>query len=869
MKRNPLYIFDDLESKGINQVPMESTVQINDIDGDPFDNNPTPMIIQIVGDAGIDEFTTIGQFLLMTDNYVDINESSRIESELEKITQIDVNGFEKTGWRVLGRNPRNYGLIGREAIDLTASPDNVNLINTWGATGTYALTGGYRTTASGWSSTAFGHYTLAPAYYSFAAGSYNKGESLDNIVEFGCGTSANLRKNALEITKDGMVVAPEMTTDFLSGPGILPETLITKAYSDANIDSKYDKTGGIINGDVLIEGANPTIDVSFVNNGWAHFKQGITIDKSLTVGGDQAGTSTINFKDTNPINKPAITWQGGKFYITTNAASLQEVWHAGNDGMGSGLDADKIQGILGTDLATKANLQSGLSTKLDVLGGTIDGDLVVTGRTEVHGVIDGITMDLSSNAVIHGRLDVEDDATFTNPVTTINKFSPNSIDSTVNFKKGSLWTGSTSVTTIESPFNFYKDSLHIKLNSDQQSIISFEDANQISTEPSFFWDSNTSGFYIKEADGVPHKVYHDGIAPPGGGGSTTFDGLTDTPPNKLGSDGYYLQVQGSEIAYVDSSSLSPVWGNIGGVLANQSDLQLVLDSKLSTAGGTITTLTTISDLNVGTNLTVGGVAEIPTADMGTITSDVQFSDNVVIDEDLNVTGTGTIGVIRLGYDSNNDGTIKFSDDGSGGSVIYPRFYWSNTTHDFRYDDAVATNRPLAQSGGGGGGVDPDAPVNFTSSVTISVGPFVTKDITINGSFINIIGDSAGDSGITTQHYPGGTLDPNITPKIYWSSSQGQWVVDGMLPGGGQFVGARLWNDISFSPGTKYDKIGGLIQGDVDIQPNAANNKNGDLNVQGSLTVHASEINFSNLPTNPAGLNQGQLWDDSGTLKIVQ
>ena len=42
----------------------------------------------------------------------------------------------------------------------------------------------------------------------------------------------------------------------------------------------------------------------------------------------------------------------------------------------------------------------------------------------------------------------------------------------------------------------------------------------------------------------------------------------------------------------------------------------------------------------------------------------------------------------------------------------------------------------------------------------------------------------------------------------------------------------------------------------------------NVNVQGDLKVNASNINFTGLPTSSAGLSAGDLWNDSGTLKIV-
>lgn len=84
------------------------------------------------------------------------------ESQLEKITE-----GSNIGWRLLGRNPANYGDIGDGAVDFTFSslPSS-----TYGATGAYATAMGYFTTASGLYSTATGTNTRALGNYSTAMG---------------------------------------------------------------------------------------------------------------------------------------------------------------------------------------------------------------------------------------------------------------------------------------------------------------------------------------------------------------------------------------------------------------------------------------------------------------------------------------------------------------------------------------------------------------------------------------------------------------------------------------------------------------------------------------------------------------------------
>jgi hypothetical protein len=64
MRRNPLYVFDNLGSVGIYNVPLESSVQINDADG-----QGSTLIVQIISKEHLTPSSTIGDFLANTDNY--------------------------------------------------------------------------------------------------------------------------------------------------------------------------------------------------------------------------------------------------------------------------------------------------------------------------------------------------------------------------------------------------------------------------------------------------------------------------------------------------------------------------------------------------------------------------------------------------------------------------------------------------------------------------------------------------------------------------------------------------------------------------------------------------------------------------------
>jgi hypothetical protein len=83
-------------------------------------------------------------------------------SQLEKITE-----GSNTGWRILGRNPANYGNIGVGAIDLSLSN---SASTTMGATGPNSTAFGINTTSSSQSSMAMGTSTIASGPNSTAMG---------------------------------------------------------------------------------------------------------------------------------------------------------------------------------------------------------------------------------------------------------------------------------------------------------------------------------------------------------------------------------------------------------------------------------------------------------------------------------------------------------------------------------------------------------------------------------------------------------------------------------------------------------------------------------------------------------------------------
>ncbi|WP_460220218.1 tail fiber domain-containing protein [Psychroserpens sp. MEBiC05023] len=206
----------------------------------------------------------------------------------------NVEGLEKLniGWRLIGKDPNNYGSVGLNAVDLST---NTSTSTTAGATGAYAVATGFNTTASGlyctasgsnstasgsnataigFSSTAsgdnafaLGSYAQANGEYAMGLGYYGQGlgdqtialgngaisrsyrettlgcynteyvpsdtenwVATDRLFGIGNGTQFSDTSDALIILKNGTITAPSFDVSEITDD----KALITKEYADAN-----------------------------------------------------------------------------------------------------------------------------------------------------------------------------------------------------------------------------------------------------------------------------------------------------------------------------------------------------------------------------------------------------------------------------------------------------------------------------------------------------------------------------------------------------------------------------------------------------------------------------------------------------------
>jgi hypothetical protein len=229
---------------------------------------------------------------LITKEYADTNYSDSGVAPTGLETLDEGNGF---GWRLIGKDPNNYGNIGLDATDLssstaasitrgatgiqstamgentTASGSNATAMGEFStASGGNSVAMGFDTTASNFASTAIGRSTTASGSHSTAMGSFTTASGArstsmgldtdaesftstamgrfnvgggnattwvetDPLFEIGNGPTSNNRTNALTVLKNGTITAPTFDISEITDA----KALITKEYADAN----YTNTG--------------------------------------------------------------------------------------------------------------------------------------------------------------------------------------------------------------------------------------------------------------------------------------------------------------------------------------------------------------------------------------------------------------------------------------------------------------------------------------------------------------------------------------------------------------------------------------------------------------------------------------------------
>ena len=164
-----------------------------------------------------------------------------VANDMSQLQKVEEDG--KIGWRLLGRDPDNYGDIGNEAIDLSSSGSPSA---TAGSTGDYSFAVGQSVEASGVASVATGRRTRAIGYGTFSTGEgtivsedcsmaigKNNIDAPGSAFVVGNGYSEDSRSNALEILFSGKIIAPSLDIALI----VDDKSLVTKEYVEQEIAS--------------------------------------------------------------------------------------------------------------------------------------------------------------------------------------------------------------------------------------------------------------------------------------------------------------------------------------------------------------------------------------------------------------------------------------------------------------------------------------------------------------------------------------------------------------------------------------------------------------------------------------------------------
>lgn len=863
MRRNPIYTFKDLTQTGIDQVPIESIIQINDSDG-----NGMPRTVQLIdkhypnvqpwNGRPFDATTTIADFLKVETAYIDQIEITEIPSELEKITEGPTSA-PHTGWRLLGENSDKHATIGIKAIDLTSVSGVVSGPSTYGASGNYSFATGLNTHAIGAVSATFGEETIAANNYSFAIGKYNLGVNPDNVFEIGWGMTG-ARKNIVEVTNTGLIKTPFVEIQDIDDA--TDKTLVTREYARAGIDSKYDKTGGDITGEVRIIGqiGTPgnlymTGDLDCVGNGYFNKK---------VQAGKPNNSSYISFEfkdiDYSDEERPQLIWDTATkqfYFIFPGINQPQKIWYERNQGTGSGLDADKLQGIDGADYATKVyvddHLIAGLNLKYDKAGGPVTGNMNVIGLFTAE-----------SGAELRGSIDLQHISS------SLNVDGLLACDNTI-LSQGDITTNSKINIGV-----FHSNGLHY----DGASVIEFSDTSPVNFTPRLYWNNRKSEFSVDSTEGTELNIWHAGNFDPTTKmdvGNSAADNLTvnnhldvngtaSIPyiTSSLDVDGdvqmrrdldvfgkITVGVNGTDNSYInfwDSSNNSAApkiyWNSGAHKFMFDTDGQSGLSfwhtgnfdpaSKLNISGGSIT-----NNLNIGQDLQVNGNVQL----LGNIQCGIITNPTLVIQNDLTAGGTITGNKIKIDQTTNQISLLEFNDPDENDQ---PGIYWDKdaalgngkfyvNTPQMASMELYHEGNPPPVSGGDIGSYN-DLTVNDY---------FTSKGTTVIEKYAHFLLDTGmGKSGFEFEGID--PVDSSVKkPAIYWESGSKEiqvddtyWTIDdaGNRNYVGFGTGFTLYHSGNLDQSIFFRKSGGRIGGDVIIELDI-NGNGGNLTVEGDLIVN--------------------------------
>ncbi len=147
MKRNPLYLFNNISSLGIFDIPLQSIIQILD------DGTGNQSMVILTGKLGMNSRTTIGQFLGMPNNYTEAGSGRGIPFEekgaINGVVPLDSTG--KIPQEYLNAVDINEAFVVDNVIEMLAlSPDIGDVAVRTDLNKTFIYNGGNTGTSADW-----------------------------------------------------------------------------------------------------------------------------------------------------------------------------------------------------------------------------------------------------------------------------------------------------------------------------------------------------------------------------------------------------------------------------------------------------------------------------------------------------------------------------------------------------------------------------------------------------------------------------------------------------------------------------------------------------------------------------------------------
>ena len=338
MKIKPIYVFDNMYSTGLDQVPVEAIILVKDdghgevsqyIKQTNVGVTSATKIIDVVSNSNIltlvsssvntlselddviplDQGVTENQILMWDRNIgnwrpADLPVTQEINGYLTKIND---------GYVILDTDKSNKGHAGKDSVDLSISTYGANK----GAIGEKSVALGADSAASGTDSVAIGHGTKAVRDGSTAIGSFNEGVEADSVLEIGIGTGEADRKTGLSVKANGTVVAKNATTANISSN---EKALTTKEY----VDQITAASGTLLSldniGDVSASGAVAG-DSIFFNDATGNWEHG------------QPESNIVIPKDNGYVVAPLVTPEKGS--IGQDSIDVSKTTTAGKGATGS------------------------------------------------------------------------------------------------------------------------------------------------------------------------------------------------------------------------------------------------------------------------------------------------------------------------------------------------------------------------------------------------------------------------------------------------------------------------------------------------------------------------------------------------------